>query len=195
MAPIPSGYATVDYRWAPAAAYREAMTTWAFSIAAWDEDVEAISDEWNTFFAAIGMPSSSFATGVTVKVGTSDPSAPLVYQFDTAEPGSGSGALLPPNTAMLVVKRTLLGGRKGRGRSFMPSPLEAQISNVGSVDSTFLGNYQDAVVGLIGNTTALLDATATFPFLLHSDGVTAPTELSDYQTAPVVASQRPRLVR
>lgn len=191
---IPPGFAEVTFRWRIASGYRESMTSCGFSIAAWDEDIDEVRFAWQAFFGALGSPSTSETTGVDVKVGTSDPSAPITFSSDVTAAGSGSGALISPNVCLLATKNTGRGGRKGRGRMFLPPPLEGQIDNSGHLDETFQGNVQESLTDLITNVGLLLDSEGG-PFLLHSSELDEPDAITSTVLSGIVATQRDRLTR
>lgn len=195
MAIIPPGFAEVVFKWVPVAGYRECMTSWGFTIEGWDEDTGPINDAWGDFFAAIGEPSTATTTGIVVRVGTSDPSAPIVYEDGEAHAGSGGGAIMSPQVCMLASKRTALGGRAGRGRSFLPAPLEGQVNNAGQLDETFRGNVEDALVDMLAAVQLQLGLGETGVVLLHSDALIDPTQITGTPVETVVATQRNRLVR
>lgn len=192
---IPPGFCEVTWMWRQTAGYRQSMSSYGFGIAGWDEDVEAIYDLWSTFTSSMGFPLVMIASGVQVKVGTSNPSAPITFEFTGSDAGSGTNPVDVPTVSLLATKRTNLGGRQGRGRCFLPSPQEGQVNNVGQVDSTFRGNVETAFVSLVEDTATLLgDPSAPLGYLLHADN-TDPTEITSVAVAGVVASQRRRLVR
>lgn len=192
---IPVGFAEVTWGWRQAAGYRESLTSYGFGISGWDEEIVQVAGAFNTFIDAAGQPSSFTVSRAVVKVGTSDPSAPITFEYLSTDTGGGAGALLPPSTSVLASKRTLLGGRKGKGRNFLPAPLEGQVDNTGTLDGTFRGNYEDAWVACVEDVaTQLGDTSAPLGYLLHTDS-TPPTEITAVTVAGVVATQRRRLVR
>lgn len=189
---IPPGFAEVTYKWQAVAGYRESMSSCGFSIASWDEDVAALAALWDDFIPAIGWPSTGFSTGVIVKVGTSDPSAPITFEAGSPTPGSGSSTPSSNQVSMLATKRTLLGGRKGRGRMFLPAPLESQVNNTGELDSSYKGNVQDSLDDIINGTAGMLNGE---PYLLHTASSPAPTLIQAVTVESIVATQRRRLKR
>jgi len=131
-------------------------------------------------------------TRITLKVGPSSTGA--TYQDVTAASGNDGGSLLPPNSAVLVQKLTNLGGRKGRGRVYLPG-----ISEIGgTLDSS--GTFSSGEAGVItaAMNALLLDigtgsASEGAPLvLLHSDA-TAPTLIVQFFCENKIATQRRRL--
>lgn len=62
--------------------------------------------------------------------------------------GTGSGAALPPQTAICVSLRTSLPTRAGRGRFFLPAPIVAESSS-GRLNATAQGQVLAAVTGML----------------------------------------------
>lgn len=62
--------------------------------------------------------------------------------------GTGSGAALPPQTAICVSLRTDLPTRAGRGRFFLPAPI-VTVSSSGRISATPLGQIVAAVQGMM----------------------------------------------
>ncbi len=131
-------------------------------------------------------------TRVTLKVGPSSTGA--TYQDVTAASGNDGGSLLPPNSAVLVQKLTNLGGRKGRGRVYLPGISEIS----GTLDSS--GTFSSGEAGVItaAMNALLLDigtgsASEGAPLvLLHSDSTT-PTLIVQFFCENKIATQRRRL--
>lgn len=131
-------------------------------------------------------------TRTVLKVGPS--STGPTYEAFPNTAGTDGGALLPPNCAVLVRKLTALGGRKGRGRAYVPGISEIS----GSLDSS--GTFSTAEATVIDTAFAGLDADlladTTFgpvqTVLLHSDS-TVPTFISGWATSNKIATQRRRL--
>lgn len=61
----------------------------------------------------------------------------IVAERPSAVSGTKAGTTLPPNCAMLFHKRTLSGGRRNRGRCFLPAAYlgEALVDNNGIIDN------------------------------------------------------------
>jgi hypothetical protein len=123
-----------------------------------------------------------------VKFGPNDtgPSA----EFTGNDPGvlSASGAV--SNTAYLVRKNTSLGGRKGRGRMYLPGVVESTVGSDGAIDPTPLASLQLEVTGF-GNVLTL----GSLPMVLLHNDATAPTPVTSLVVQGRVATQRRRLRR
>jgi len=129
---------------------------------------------------------------IVLKVGPS--STGPTYEDVTAASGTNGGSLPPPNCAVLCKKLTTAGGRKGRGRCYLPG-----ISSIsGTLDSA--GNFASGSAGVISSAMnqLLLDISAGSTsggaelVLLHSDS-TAPNLITEFFCEPKLATQRRRL--
>jgi len=154
----------------------------------------AILGEWT---ATIGtrMDTSSVAGPVSLIVGQDGP--PLSLVGTDTDPGSHTITSLPPNCAALVTKATNTGGRRGRGRMFIPWCLDsADVNEGGFIGATPLGllvaqvnNFRDNLSGL----------TPSFDMvLLHSPGASelpAPSPVTSLGVSSLIATQRRRLGR
>lgn len=136
----------------------------------------------------------SRAIGYFGQDGTDD----LIVESDlVAIPGTSAGAKLPQNCAALVKKRTGLGGRKNRGRVYIPNVLnEAEVSDTGVITGSTVVNFQTYAdqwfVNVTGTVGGLYPATPMV--ILHRDG-SAPTAVTQLVMDPVLATQRRRLRR
>lgn len=194
MSYLTSGFAEVIYKSSLSSGYREQQTALAFSIAGFDpvDGPHDIFDLWQDFIVGLGWPSTAYATGVQVRVGTADPSGPLVYEWVVPEAGSGSNDTLTPQCSILATKRTNLGGRVGRGRMYLGAPLEDYVDNTGTIDGTYLGNVQTALDTLVAGTETIIGGDA---YLLHATASPAPTLITSITCQPILATQRRRLAR
>ena len=124
-------------------------------------------------------------------------------QFGIAT-GSRTGTLtdfqtLVQNTCVLVQKRTLRGGRKGRGRMYWPVffPNEASVDHSGTIVGTAVTAWQTAMTNWLSG----CDSNGCPLVLLHStqENGDPPTEAPDPITSlsvqARVATQRGRLRR
>lgn len=130
----------------------------------------------------------------TVRIGQ-DGGDPLVGQFVGSQTGLLSATTLPPNCAVLIHKRTARGGRRGRGRLFIPWYVdEGGVAEDGTLTGTVLTPIQNAMNGW--RTAMNLDNLP--PYLLHDTGLTAtgaPDLITSFTADPVISTQRRRLGR
>lgn len=189
---VPAGFANVRHFSAIQTMSRSAEFALAYQITSWDPgDIEDLYDSYVEFGQAIGWTINVTFVGIQVVVGTSDPSAPLVYEFAGTEGGSGSNPLSSPQVSMLVKKLTNLGGRRGRGRAYIPWVQEGQVFDNGHLDGDFRDGVQTALNDFV---TAEATQLGGSPVLLHTDG-DDPSELTSLQVESATATQRRRLLR
>lgn len=148
------------------------------------------------YIAGQMMPDWQF-TGVSVSAGAVGGAS--VAEMISPVTGTNAGGLNGPpvNCAVLMTKHTLLGGRRGRGRAYLPAcnVAESEISTAGRIT----GNY----VTILGNAqqSCLLDLEGAgyIPMLLHSESlvnpgpVPPPTRVTGISIASVLATQRRRM--
>ena len=107
--------------------------------------------------------------------------------------GTAASAPLVPNVAILWNKVTALGGRRNRGRAFIPpyAPGEGSVNELGVI-----------VAGVVTATQALYDAAFVAAagagydaVLFHQTAPFTPTPITNFVMQPLVATQRRRLRR
>lgn len=102
--------------------------------------------------------------------------------------GLNSSSTLPSNCAYLYRKRTALGGRKNRGRMFLPGVGEADVNSLGVISTGVVGALQALADDLLTD----LDAAGYPMHILHNDS-TPPTQVTALLLDSVIATQRRRL--
>ncbi len=109
--------------------------------------------------------------------------------------GNALGNLIPQNSAYLIRKNTALGGRRNRGRMYLPGVAENTTANNGVIDGTRLLELNTAM----GNWLGALKASAPVDdmVLLHSTSSLSPTPepttVSSLIAEGVIPTQRRRL--
>ena len=106
------------------------------------------------------------------------------------ENGTVSGDPMTPQVAYLVKKLTALGGRRNRGRFYLPGVVESKVDGAGNV----LGAFQTTIQTSMDDFMTDTGAADIGVVILHSDGGT-PTDVTSLQVEPKVATQRRRLKR
>lgn len=119
----------------------------------------------------------------------------LVASLNPAKTGSNSLTSVHVGSAVLVHKRTTRGGRRGRGRLYMP-----WFMNESSVDEAGIISAGTLVVlqGIFDNWLAALITQGVPMVVLHDPGQTAPgppNEVTNLVVDRVVGTQRRRLGR
>lgn len=105
--------------------------------------------------------SSVEISAVLIKLGP-DETGPSFYRV-TGIPGSLGSAAVPPAVSALVVKSTDAGGRRGRGRFFLPGLLETEVTQAGVID----GARRSAINTDLAALLTLLDTDDLPMVLLH----------------------------
>jgi hypothetical protein len=94
-----------------------------------------------------------------------------------------------PQVAVLIKKRTALGGRQGRGRMFLPFLTEAQTDSGGRMTAGAIDGYQVAAGGFLAGLVS-----RDIPMvLLHAAPEIVPTLVLALEVQSLVATQRRRL--
>lgn len=128
-------------------------------------------------------------TGILVKNGPNDVGP--FFEKGVAHVGANTSGDCIPNSAALVRKSTGLGGRKHRGRMFLPFLGESDMDTGGFVSSSFLSGLQGAVDDFY-NQLVSDDIPMS---LLHADSLTSPDAVAALTVEAQIATQRRRLRR
>jgi hypothetical protein len=167
---IPPGYAQCNIQLSHSLMPRMAYITWGCDFRDAGGDFQGAVDDVRTAWAGsmhLQMDNSVMIGPVTARVGT-DSGEPIVYT-DSIAPAMGAvtGSVLPPAVALLVHKRTSRGGRRGRGRLFIPWCLQgANVDEAGVISGARMTSLSTALAAW---RTALV--TASVPMvLLHGTG-------------------------
>lgn len=198
MTIIPPGFAEVSIPFQHEDLNRRAFIVFGVATAD-DTDPTVIADDVMQTF------STTLATNIDSNV-TAGPALVSVGQ-DGGDPITGVGNLsvvggssypdsLNSGQAVLIKKQTALGGRRNRGRMFLPWYIaDAEVSEIGLINGQALSGRQTAanqfLEGLEGGSVAGM-------VILHDVGQTqppAPTPVTGLQVDRLVGSQRRRLAR
>lgn len=193
MAIIPAGYAQVNLQFTGPSAPTGAEMTFGFDVNVAFPPAsyaESVADKYVEHILP-HITDGLTLTGALCKFGPNDtgPSA----EFGVVESGTSATPSVPPNVALLIRKATAAGGRAGRGRAYQPGIAEGNVDASGVVDPADLAVYQtdwDAF-------HAALVADGIIPVVLHGAGspISIPSEVTSFNVAGVVATQRRRLRR
>lgn len=191
---IPAGYGQAVLVFSCAGTPRQSTWTLGFKSTPFVSAGESAENIYNQATAAGGPYEAprmlSIWTFEGVNVTWMTESGPLVGSFFDPVVGSGGSAGLVINCAGLLKKNTARGGRKGRGRAFIPPTFasEAQVDPVGTIDSGVVSVTQDCFDQFVDD----LATAGITPYLLHEDGST-PNEITSLTLQATVATQRRRL--
>lgn len=194
---IPPGYAECSMEFWLAGYLRPAVITQGFKITGSVGSSYNVADQFDLAFA--NSFKALFDSNVTMRnakaVIGQDGSDPIVQVSTTQTAGTSSRESTAPALALMVTKNTNLGGRKHRGRNYMPWALaDSDVAENGAVNPTRLTSWAAALDEymdyIIGPTTDLLDE----PVILHTDP-TVPTPVTSFTPNPAIRTQRRRQVR
>lgn len=154
------------------------------------DDLKTIVVGSGKLFAAGSMIDDWIFLGVHVAQGT--PTGDLLGEANTSVTGTVVDSSPPSNCSVLVSKQTALGGRKYRGRMFLP-PCHL---NEGAVDAA--GNILTSPLGVIQgyiNTTLGALVVANWQPVLFHQGTSPPdpTPITALTAQSLIATQRRRM--
>ncbi len=110
--------------------------------------------------------------------------------------GTSGGSALPNNCATLLKKSTALGGRRNRGRMYVPCPLEGDVDPAGIVAPSAITAWNTACAVLLpGGATHTAFGFLGDPVVLHETGSQTPAVVTDLSCMPKIATQRRRMRR
>jgi len=201
--PTAPGYADVSCQLKHSLLSRPAYIT--FGVDPTATDPTAIGAAIAGCITAAGSINAQMDSNVTwvrieVSVGT-DGSEDIqgVHTMNTA--GTKTNSTPPANTALLVHKHTARGGRRGRGRLFIPWFVSsAEVAEGGTISSSEVTLKQVALNGFLANLTAaavpmvVLHRPST-PGTEHPTTPGAPNVVTALSVDPLISTQRRRLGR
>lgn len=191
---IPAGFAQVAYATLTTGDSEEMLWTCGLDVSGGGTSAALLADLKTAWDDNIAPITSSVVSLNRVLLKYGPVSTGPAYELPGGTLGTDGGSLPPPNCAVLVQKHTIMGGRKGRGRTYLPG-----ISSVsGGLDSA--GNYTQAkadqvtaaMEGWRTDITAGNTGPGATPVLLHSDATT-PYEITSFVATLKLATQRRRL--
>jgi hypothetical protein len=185
---IPPGFAQAAWRFSLAGDAEVMVTTIGLEVAPQtnQQAADEFADLWLSQFPAGNMALEWKYLGAVLRVGTGG--APVIVEAPRNVSGTGAGQSPPSNCALLVKKRTALGGRSGRGRMFVPvtSVGEGGISPTGQIESSIVAALQGAWTAMFGEMSFFLFHDAASPVL-------SPTAITSLLVDPKLATQRRRM--
>lgn len=140
-------------------------------------------------FQGSNMPDVFNLTEVVVSEMTAE--GPLSDSAGPTVPGTGGAAPVPINCALLVTKLTGTGGRRNKGRMYMPAflPGESQVDQNGVLASGVQGTIQGQI-----NAAVAADTADEIGYVLyHQTGSDTPTAITELRVENLIATQRRRM--
>lgn len=202
MGTVP-GFADVSLQLVLTGLNRPAYVT--FGVDPSDTDPMTIAGAINTAASSAGSLMSQMDANVTlrsvrVSLGT-DGSEDVVGVLSASTTGSLAKNTLPPNCALLVHKLSARGGRRGRGRMFIPWVVsETDCDEAGLILTGSVTAYQSALntfrsaLSSSGNPMVLLHEPSQ-PGVGHPSTPGAPNVVTALIADPLISTQRRRLGR
>jgi hypothetical protein len=156
---------------------------------------QAVFDSFTIPLMLGRLDSNATVMSATVRMGT-DGSPLIGVSTSPPEAGTLSQSTVAANSAVLVNKRTALGGRKNRGRWFLPWFItESEVDEIGIITPASVASLQTALNAcLVAFQAAPIDGLV----ILHdseSPPPHDPTPVVQLQASSLIGSQRRRLGR
>lgn len=189
---IPEGYANLQWTFDTIAG-QDALTAMGVRLAdpfdeelLLDDAVAAFEDNLTPF-----VQDGFHGTLVRAQVGTAIANEVIVYERAPWQGGSSTGAGLPPNVSTLLKKLTPRGGRKGRGRMFLPPMSEDGVDAFGVISES---QYDALVTAATGFLSDLITSDQVIECsLFHTEGPDLPEVVTSLVPAKKICTQRRRL--
>jgi len=207
---IPPGFSQAQLLFEFSEEPQPAMTTVGLGTALFNGteagQAQKLKDSWVAHMLARQSNVLRFK-GVTVRVGQAG-GEPTIHTVVANSLGTNVAAMVPRNSAALVQKGTALGGRKHRGRMYLPGMVEeAQTDQAGNMTATHRQAIQTAFDTFRSAST---DTGLTFVVLHSDEQITGynpntgkpvygpvtpppPTPITSFVVATKVGTQRRRL--
>lgn len=197
MAAPPAGFAEVTFIFQLTGRPRQA--TWGLGIDSANFAEQSPEDIATLAYAAMtGTTEPYFASHMIVGwsfVGVNCvkmlEDGPISGQHLATLAGSQAGGAVPVNTSVLLTKQTSGGGRRNRGRAYVPPvyPLETNVDGGGVIDGTQVGQLQ----GWYNNGYDALVLAELQPVLFHQSAPFTPTGITGFLVGSQMATQRRRM--
>ena len=195
--PVAAGFAECSIMYQHQTLPRPAYSVFGVNPASADPDAiaAAVFGAWTTTGGFQTLIDNQVTIGpVTVRFGT-DGSGDIVAVGTLTVAGAASGSTCAPNTAVLFRKRTARGGRRGRGRLYLPWAVRTADLAENGVISAPTVTAMNTCAATVRNALS----TQSCPMVvLHSPGNTlpgAPDLVTALNVDPLIATQRRRLGR
>lgn len=153
-------------------------------------------EAWTAGFEP-SLRTTTTTMGVRLTIGQ-DGGDNLIVFVPSGLNGTSTDDKLPQNCALLVAKNSGIGGRKNRGRFFIPGILaESSVNDVGVIGSGTVTSFQGFADNMLTDLTAGVGGNPSVPmYILHNDtgpSTIAPTAVSSLSVSATISTQRRRL--
>jgi hypothetical protein len=197
---IPPGFAQAAFQLVLAGDPEPMITTLGVNTSGVGGDFQNAANVLHERFAQRFMPSvtSQYTLQACFLYVGQDGGAPVVYESTGPDQAGGDNvAPLPQNSAWLVRKRTTLGGRRGRGRMYVPGIGEGTVDHLGVITTAARQGFQDNLNLFWQDLAGAAAAVPLPPVLLHrSEGIglePVPTPILQFILDLRIATQRRRM--
>lgn len=190
MSVIPEGYAQVNWFFEGLGAPLGAECTLGLEVAGLLDPSEVAELAHGVWVANIlGFQSDQISlVRCLAKFGPNDTGPDGEFIFSSV--GGDAGDSGSPAVAFLVKKNTVVGGRRGRGRMFLPGAAESRVEPDGAVSSAVVTGLTDGLAAFYDDFTE----ADLLPVVLHGEGSPiGPSTITSFSVDPKVATQRRRL--
>jgi len=172
------------------------ITTMGVNVSTWGGDfvegLEWLSDLW--LAAIVSSLSDAVTSGPYSLAVGQDGGDPITYEYPATNAGNDSDFPMWPNSAMLIRKDSALGGRRNRGRMYVPGfALRTLVTPAGLIDSAYLADFNTNLSTFLATVNAGTGFNATNLGVLHSEPPSAPAVITSLTAEAKVATQRRRL--
>lgn len=198
---IPPGYAHISMRFALDNYPRQAVTTWGIKLSGTTLDPDDLA--WEQYSAFVNAWASFYDNNVTFAgcrtvVGQDGVEPTIGFHEGDTKGAGGNRETVPPAIAVLVDKRTGQGGRRNRGRMFLPwAATESWVSEAGVINTPGMQVLRDAASSFYDNIQGDggFDYGSEGMYVLHGPFHGAPTPVTSLSVSNVVSTQRRRQTR
>jgi hypothetical protein len=191
---IPAGFAQIAYATLTTGDSEEMLWTCGLDVSGGGTAAALLDDLKSAWDSNILPITSSVVSLSRILLKYGPVSTGPAYELPGGELGTDGGSLPPPNCAVLVQKHTGQGGRKGRGRVYLPgiSSISGGLDSAGNFTQAKADDVTTAMEGWRTDITAGDTGPGGTPVLLHSDATT-PYDIESFVCVPKLATQRRRL--
>lgn len=202
MTVIPSGFAQVTHRFGGGGLPLGAAVTYGIGLT-FAAGLDAIAAEVHDAYGDIFMVETTSDVSLLstlVKAGPNDVGP--FFEFTGIVTGTEPGDQESPGAALLIHKVTAIGGRRSRGRFYLPGAAGTDFGDNGAVQPAAVTKWQNAANAFLTRIVAHLGITDMY--LLHSESspdtenptpVPVPTVITNLVVDSLQATQRRRLRR
>jgi hypothetical protein len=194
---IPPGYATFAVEHWLQNYLRPAVCVWGAKLDSPGLDPVEIANSWQSIYAtrfAPGIDSNVTIRNTRVTIGQ-DGGDPIVGVATSTFAGTATRDSTAPALAVMLNLNTNLGGRRNRGRKFLPwAAADTSVSEQGAIQQSLVTEWNTRAAGFLTDQAA----NGRDVYILHGSGSTptpAPTEVTSITTNPVIRTQRNRQSR